>query len=352
MVLLYYICNLINMNKMSNNINSEVLQLRKDYDSASCVSGQEKKDLIAKYNVNSKKAKDIQFAILLKLQELRQSRHEFDNADVTDFARMSNSDTQYYEFLKNENDDFVKYLFNIWETEIKLPKYRDLFRWVNLKSFGGFSFSSHEKWLIKRYQKIREELDSRNPEKVEAVAKEKASVDEINSKLTVELEDFKTEYLKRVEAHASIAYDELPSVIESLTKKLIVLRKEYEDKRKETRNYNITWSYYQRVEKQEREISRKKSILKMYPTKESFIAACLKDAELTFRGNVNALAMRVYEKDFVVEKIKVSNVKDDPKIFKLFIEDGTKKLYCRSILAAQFSDKMVPHFRFIMTDRK
>lgn len=337
---------------MSNNINSEVLQLRKDYDSASWVSGQEKKDLIVKYNVNSKRAKDIQFAILLKLQELRRSRHEFDNADVTDFARMSNSDTQYYEFLKNENDDFVKYLFNVWETEIKLPKHRDLFRWVNLKSFGGFSFSSHEKWLIKRYQKIREELDSRNPEKAEAVAKEKASIDEINSKLTVELEDFKTEYLKRVEAHSSIAYDELPSVIESLTKKLIVLRKEYEDKRKETRNYNITWSYYQRVEKQEREISRKKSILKMYPTKESFIAAYLKDAELTFRGNVNALAMRVYEKDFVVEKIKVSNVKNDPKIFKLFIEDGIKKLYCRSILAAQFSDKIVPHFRFIMTDYK
>ena len=337
---------------MSNNINSEVLQLRKDYDSASWVSGQEKKDLIAKYNVNSKKTKDIQFAILLKLQELRQLRHDFDNADVTDFARMSNSDTQYYEFLKNENDDFVKYLFNVWETEIKLPKHRDLFRWVNLKSFGGFSFSSHEKWLIKRYQKIREELDSRNPEKIEAVAKKKASVDEINSKLTVELEDFKTEYLKRVEAHSSIAYDELPSVIESLTKKLIVLRKEYEDKLKETRNYNITWSYYQRVEKHERKISRKKSILKMYPTKESFIATCLNDAELTFRGNVNALAMRVYEKDFVVEKIKVSNIEDDPKIFKLFIEDGTKKLYCRSILAAQFSDKIVPHFRFIMTDRK
>ena len=352
MVLLYYICNLINMNKMSNNIDSEVIQLRNDYDSASWVSGQEKKDLIAKYDVNSKKTKDIQFAILLKLQELRQSRHEFDNADATDFARMSNSDTQYYEFLKNENDDFVKYLFNFWETEIKLPKHRDLFRWVNLKSFGGFSFNSHEKWLIKRYQKIRDELDSRNPEKVEAVAKEKASVDEINSKLTVELEDFKTEYLKRVEAHASIAYDELPSVIESLTKKLIVLRKEYEDKLKETRNYNITWSYHQRVEKQESKISRKKSILKMYPTKESFIAVCLKDAELTFRGNVNALAMRVYEKNFVVEKIKVSNIKDDPKIFKLFIEDGIKKLYCRSILAAQFSDKMVPHFRFIMTDRK
>ena len=106
---------------MSNNINSEVLQLRKDYDSASWVSGQEKKDLIAKYNVNSKKSKGIQFAILLKLQELRQSRHEFDNADVTDFARMSNSDTQYYKFLKNENDDFVKYLFNAWETEFSFP---------------------------------------------------------------------------------------------------------------------------------------------------------------------------------------------------------------------------------------
>lgn len=334
---------------MSNNISSEILQLRKDYEDASWLTGKEKKALAAKYGT-SIKCKDIQTAVLLKLQKIRQSKTEFTNDDLLDFGRMSDNDTKYLESLKNENTEFVKFVLSSWEARLKEKK--DLFRWANLKSFSELLFSPNEKWLIKRYQKIREELDSRNPEKVEAVAKEKASIDEINSKLTVELEDFKTEYLKRVEAHASIAYDELPSVIESLTKKLIVLRKEYDDKRKETRNYNITWSYYQRVEKQKREISKKKAILKMYPTKESFIAACLKDALLTFRGNVNALAMRVYEKDFIVEKIKVSNVKDDPKIFKMFIEDGTKKLYCRSILAAQFSDKMVPHFRFIMTDRK
>ena len=31
---------------------------------------------------------------------------------------------------------------------------------------------------------------------------------------------------------------------------------------------------------------------------------------------------------------------------------GVKKVYCRSIWAAEFSDKMIPHFRFIITNRK
>ena len=112
------------------------------------------------------------------------------------------------------------------------------------------------------------------------------------------------------------------------------------------------WYAKEDIRKQESKIEKKKSILKIYKTKSSFVETCLNDAEKTFKSNVNALAYKVYDKKFDVEKIKVSNVKNDPKIFQLLIEDGTKKLYCRSILAAQFSDKMVPHFRFIMTDKK
>ena len=325
-------------------------ELHKDYEDASYVTGQEKKDLIAKYGVDSKKAKDIQAAILIELQKIRKSQKTFDEQDLRDFSRMTDSDTQYYANLKNENDDFVKFLLDTYEKDLKGK--RDLFKYVNMTSFSGYSFSSAEKWQIKRYQKIREELMSRDPKNIKAKEEEKYSIDTLITKLSSELEDFKKEYLKRVEESANRAYDNLPGEIEKMSKRLKEMEAEYEEKKKELKGYMARYYAEEPVRKYRSKVEQKKSILRRYTTKKSFVDACLDDAEKTFRGNVDALAHRVYEKKFDVEKIKVSNVKDDPKIFKLMIEDGTKKLYCRSILAAEFSTKMIPHFRFIMTDRK
>lgn len=326
-------------------------ELRDDYKNAADVTGQEKKDLIAKYGVTSKKAKDIQHAILLKLQELRKDEKKFDVKDAEDFSRLTDNDTQYFNELKNENDDFIKYLLEYWEERIK-KNGGDLFKWVNTTSFAGLSFSSNEKWLIKRYQKVREELASRDPKNIASKEKETYSIDVLNTKLTDELEDFKKEYLKRIEASAEYTYNNLPKEIERMEDRLKEMKEDYNQKKPEIKSYMARWKAEEPIRKYESKLNQKKAILKRYRTKNEFIKACVDDAERTFRGNVDALAHRVYDKKFDVENIKVSNVKDDPKIFKLMIEDGTKKLYCRSILAAEFSDKMIPHFRFIMTDRK
>lgn len=340
------------MKDLQNFINesNSVEELRKDYEDASYVTGKEKKDLIAKYNVGSNKAKDIKYAILVKLQELRKNKESFDKDDINDFSQMSESDTQYYEELKKENDAFVKFLLDDFEKRMKSKG--DLFKWVNLTSFSGLSFSSSEKWLIKHYQKIREELASRDPKNIAAKEKETYSIDVLNTKLTDELEDFKKEYLKRIEASAEYTYDNLPKEIEKMEDRLKEMKEDYNQKKSEIKGYMARWKAEEPIRKYESKLNQKKAILKRYRTKNEFIKACVDDAEKTFRGNVDALSHRVYDKKFDVENIKVSNVKDDPKIFKLMIEDGTKKLYCRSILAAEFSDKMIPHFRFIMTDRK
>ena len=326
-------------------------ELRNDYENASGAIGQEKKDLIAKYEVTTKKVKDIQHAILLKLQELRKDEKEFDVKDINDFNRLTDNDTQYFNELKNENDDFVKYLLEYWEERIK-KNGKDLIKWVNITSFAGLSFSANEKSLIKSYQKVREELASRDPKNIAAKEKEAYSIDVLNTKLTAELEDFKKEYLKRVEASAEYTYKNLPKEIEKMEDTLKEMKADYEEKKSEIKGYMARWKAEEPIHKYENKLIQKKSILRKYKTKNEFIKVCVEDAEKTFRGNVDALTHRVYDKKFDVENIKVSNVKDDPKIFKLMIEDGTKKLYCRSILAAEFSDKMVPHFRFIMTDKK
>jgi hypothetical protein len=89
----------------------------------------------------------------------------------------------------------------------------------------------------------------------------------------------------------------------------------------------------------------------MYPTVEEFQKFTVEEATKQFEYNVRGLADRLLDKKFIIEKITVSNVKNDPKFFEMTITDGEKKLYCRSVLAAQFSEKMIPHFRFIMTER-
>lgn len=326
-----------------------VEELHKDYEAADGATGQEKKDLIQKYNVNSKKTKDIRMAILIKLQELRKNKKEFTEEDLRDFSRMYESDAQMIEQLKKESIEFATYLR---DNQFEYLKKRKLDKYANVTSLNSYMLSIADKYQIKKYQKINDYVVNEDPDVKKKNENDKDMLNILNKKLTEELSDFKQEYLKRVEESAKYSYDDLPDLIKRMEKTLEKLKEEAEQKKSEAKGYMARWYADEPVRKQESKISQKKAILKRYPTKKSFVDACLEDAEKTFRGNVDALAHRVYEKKFDVEKIKVSNVKDDPKIFKLMIEDGTKKLYCRSILAAEFSTKMIPHFRFIMTDRK
>lgn len=50
--------------------------------------------------------------------------------------------------------------------------------------------------------------------------------------------------------------------------------------------------------------------------------------------------------------MKITRVASDPKFFDMMITDGEKNLHARSIFAAEFSVKMRPHFRFIITNAR
>ena len=335
--------------KESNKPSFSKEELRKDYEAASEVTGQEKKDLIAKYGVTTKKTKDIQQAILLQLQIIRNTQKKFDEQDLRDFSRMYESDAQMIEQLKKENTEFAVYLRDQY---FEMLKKRKIEKYAEVKNFNGFMMSNADKWQIKRYQKVDEYIKSEDPDIKAQKMKDEDLMTILNTKLTSELEDFKKEYLKRVEESASYSYDNLPKEIKKMEDILKEMKDDYEKKKPEIKGFNSRWKAEEPIRKYENKLFAKKAILRRYKTKNEFINVCVEDAEKTFKGNVDALTHRVYDKKFDVENIKVSNVKDDPKIFKLMIEDGTKKLYCRSVLAAEFSDKMVPHFRFIMTDRK
>ncbi len=92
--------------------------------------------------------------------------------------------------------------------------------------------------------------------------------------------------------------------------------------------------------------------LKKFPTVEEYVYAQVHDAEQKYMADVDSIVDRIKEKKFNIETLKVTDIENDPKFFEMIITDGDKKMFARSIWAAQFSEKVTAHYRFIITNCK
>ena len=337
-----------------NNFSKE--ELHADYQKVSDVTGQEKKDLIAKYGVESKKAQDIKNRILEILRELRKEKKNFDKEDITDFLRLHDYvTTRMIEGLKEEAKEFSTYLKDYYFDRLKSRK---LENYALTTSLNNYRLSIADKDLIKTYQKISKAVDEINPTKEKLSEKEHFEM--LNNRITELMQDFKVIYLKRIEEYAKKQYKYYSS--EENLKKFIDAKEAAE---KEVEKYkeenNIRWIKYNdykgrnletNVDKARNKISQFKGFTKMYTTEKMYLDKCQKDGEHTFANNIAAISERLIKDNLNIDNLSITNVKNDPKFFEMIITDGNKKLYLRSVFAAQFSTKMIPHFRFIITERK
>lgn len=315
-----------------SNIKFTKEELRRDYQEASY----DRKNLSIKYNTFAK-GKDIQDKIISILKEIRSTQAEFDTDDITDWFRLDPKVTKLSQYLDGEPIAFVKMLQADYESRAKR---------------GGNSIAG--KYASNMFNKITAWLNeaTKTDNQKAADAEFENNIEILVSKLSDELDDFKVRYLKRVHEAAGKRYKMIPTDIEALKNQKLAIEARYDDARKEKKGYNATLSILSEKEKVNNKIGRLNGILRMYPTVEEFQKFTVEEATKQFEYNVRGLADRLIDKKFIIEKITVSNVKNDPKFFEMIITDGEKKLFCRSVLAAQFSEKMIPHFRFIMTDRK
>ncbi len=76
------------------------------------------------------------------------------------------------------------------------------------------------------------------------------------------------------------------------------------------------------------------------------------DAEKAYNEHLWSIAERIMDFDVDVSNLKVEYVDYDRRIFRLGVSDGSHNVYARSIWAAEYSEKVTPHFRFIVTDKK
>ena len=321
-------------------------ELRKDYGTMEWADGVEKKTLAAKYGVQSQKKADIQKEILNQLREARKTAVSFDIEDVRDFFRLEPGILKIKDYLKDESIEFVKYLKRHEEEYLKKHK---LDKWIGFPVSSNIPLSYADKDKLKRYAKIIEYLEEAQPRPRTAKDEE---FDRLVRKFTDLLADYKKEYLSRVRDYARERYNKtLPEKLQTLRDKYADLKAEGSklDWRTDKVAYDRNYDARRKVANQIDAIDK---FFKKYGKLTDYIKDCEKNASDEFEGNIRTLSDRIMREELNTNKLVVKSVHDDPKVFNMKITDGTKNLYCRSILAAMFSSYMIPHYRFIITNRK
>lgn len=313
-----------------------------------------KKTLAAKYGINTKKAKEIELAILDQLREYRKRATEFDETDMKMFHRY---DSSIKKLIVNEGTSFLLYMKDRYYERLEK---RNLIKKLHLTKGRDWNYhmTGADKNMIDSYLAIVAELENRDVEKIATKRSEEELLDVIKLSLIEQTKEFHDDFINDATKYAERIYDNAPNVVSSCEERLPELRKEREDVIERVRAER-GWRYYndseylaidKRVNDCYKKLTNAKAILRK--SKSTFVKEIIDAAEDTFNRNITTLASRIMNQDFDFDKLEVTSISDDPKYFELQITDGKNNLYARSIYAAEFSEKMVPHFRFIITNKR
>ena len=96
-------------------------ELRKDYEAIHWATlKSEKYDMCKKYGFAlTNRFGEIQLEILKLLRENRFNKNEFDDKDVRDFFRFDISDKKFIDYLKEESDQFVNFLYDYFDEKVQ-----------------------------------------------------------------------------------------------------------------------------------------------------------------------------------------------------------------------------------------
>ena len=313
-----------------------------------------KKSIASKYGITSKKSADIQKAILVAIRNERNNRHEYNDDDITWFKRLSDTPSRYKTlcvWLDEESLDFINFMRSYYEEILKSKKskFGSLFDLKNSAKGRNWNYvmTASDKYLIDTYNNLTQYIEEHDPTTLSSKQDQQTIINSTKQKLIENTKEFHDEYIKRVEIFANKYWDKLPSNIESSKKKYEAAKNLYKDEQ----DYNKSKILKRKMEEASRIYNSYLIVSKKYLSKKEYIDKCKEDAEDKFDANITSIAERLKKQDFIITDIKVTDIHNDPKFYAMYVTDGVKKVYCRSIWAAEFSDKMIPHFRFIITTK-
>lgn len=329
-------------------------ELLEDFNLVQSADTATKKELSQKYKINTKRAKEIEIAILDQFRILRSEAKTFDDTDLRMFGRY---DGAIKKLVTLEGINFLLYYKDrLWQ-KIEDQKLTKKISFTKIRDWNYYMTGS-QKHLIDTYLAVVAEIDSRDESKISAKNEKEQILDGIILELMSQTKDFHDDFINDAKSYASRVYDNAPNVIKTCDEKLPALREERDEIVKTLRKeYGIRYYYrpeYTEIDKKVSNLEKKRSTAKalLRKSKTEFISEVEKNAEETFNRNIKSLAEKIMVKDFDFSSFKVTSISNDPKYFELLITDGKSNLYARSIYAAEYSDKMVPHFRFIITNKR
>ena len=316
-----------------------------------------KKNIASKYGIVSKKSDDIKKAILVAMRNERNERRKYSDDDIIWFKRLSDMPSRYKNlctWLDNESLEFVNFMRCYYEEKLKSKKskFGSLFDLKNSAKGRDWNYimTYADKYLIDTYNNLTQYIEEHDKTKISSKQEKQVIINSIKQKLVENTKEFHDEYIKKIENFADKYWDELPSKIESSKKayeKAKQLYKEEQDYAKSKSNI-----LKRKMEEASRIYNLYLITRRKYSSKKEYINKCIEDAEAKYDANMTSISERLKKQEFIITDIKVINIHNDPKFYAMYVTDGIKKVYCRSIWAAEFSDKMIPHFRFIITNKK
>ena len=323
------------------------------------IDNAEKKALAAKYGIQSRKGAEIEKRILTVAAEDRANRTTFSELDITMFKRLTNCPELYSKmepFLQLEPEAFVKYMKDVYEENIKSKGLEQYITWKpsDLK-YARIKYGNI--YTIKFYQFLLKYLEENGSATKDARDARKEATDLVLSKLNEQLKDFKQTLLDHAEEQALNYYDNIVKNIDMWFEKDEECEKQLNDLRRENgRSYrywdNPEYKKVQETQKRWHLMYVEGNFIMEKWTKNEYGKYCREQAEKEYEMKKKTMAEKIVDRDFDYANIQFTNVKRDPKWIEMLITDGVKKVYARSIIAAEYSEKVTVHFRFILTDRK
>ena len=358
---------------MENYLGYSKAEMVADYNSNFCDS-LVKKDKAAKYKLDSKKTADIQSAIIEQLRLERNTRTVFEDDDCVWFFRLKGADSviakTLYEVLDRESFEFVKFYFEFLTKNANKPRFSkkpeagtllDLYKKLEglIPNERRYFASTSEIYSAKRYWMIEEYIKSHSDEAIAAAVENDKIITTILDVLVEQMKDYRDNYIVRVTEFFTKKYKSFPSVLEETVNEIVEIEAKLLKRENELLGESMSVRYHDVIvrgltktfDKLRDKKERIRTILRTYTEKE-YVKKEVNNAINQFDADVRELANRIKDKGFNIDTMTISRIHEDPKLFEMYITDGEKNMYARSIIAAEFSEKVRAHYRFIITDRK
>lgn len=278
-------------------------------------SKSEKVKISEKYSLNSLKANELKKSLYILLRDLRSSKNEFSCEDISDYRRLEIPEKTK---LLQESIYFVKYYKEYLENKLKSKNLFDKIAFAKTRDWNYY-MTAADKYIINEYLSAKKIIDDANPSKV---------VDKIYEKLINETKDFYSYYIESIKNKAEKFFDEIPSKISSLKMKI------------ESNTDN-------------KKIEKLSNILKRLETiftngKVNYVENEIKFASENFKAEMIDLANR-FESHGIDESLSIKSINNDMKLFQMVINCKENTYFARAIIAAENSEKVSTHLRFIIT---